>query len=91
MLKCLKENTRKSFSKEKRGEMMNTADKAILKTLKAQAKDKGFEWSTDYHPWVSTTHFDEERDLPYRDYAQHGYEQGYIQALKDFNLISDEE
>jgi hypothetical protein len=83
MLKCLKENTRKSFSKEKRGEIMNTADKTMLEMLKAQAKDKGFEWSTDYHPW--------EIDLPYRDYAQHGYEQGYIQALRDFNLISDEE
>lgn len=37
--------------------------------------DKAFEWAIDYKPW--------EEDLPYRDYASYGYQQGYKQALKD--------
>ena len=38
-------------------------------------KNKAFEWSIDYKPW--------EEDLHYREYARHGFEIGYNQALKD--------
>lgn len=38
-------------------------------------QSKAFEWATDYKPW--------ETDLEYREYARHGYEQGYKAAIKD--------
>ena len=38
-------------------------------------KEKAFEWSVDYKPW--------EEGLSPQDYARHGYEQGYAQAMKD--------
>lgn len=34
-----------------------------------------FEWSVDYKPW--------EENLHYKEYAEYGYKQGYLQAIKN--------
>ena len=45
------------------------------KDFEAEIENKAFDWGIDYKPW--------EEDLPYRDYARHGYVEGYKQAVRD--------
>ena len=51
----------------------------VKKRVKNIASDKAFEWSTDYKPM--------DESLSYREYVSHGYSQGYLQALKDLNIL----
>jgi hypothetical protein len=37
--------------------------------------DLAFEWSVDYKPF--------EENLHYKEYAKHGYKEGYLQAIKN--------
>jgi hypothetical protein len=43
-------------------------------TLKEVAKSEAFEFSVDYKPW--------ETDLDYREYAEYGFEKGFIEGTK---------
>lgn len=38
-------------------------------------KDKAFNWAVDYKPFST--------ELEYRSYAEYGYEQGYLRAIRD--------
>jgi hypothetical protein len=43
-------------------------------TIEEAAKSKAFEFSVDYKPW--------ETDLDYREYAEYGFEKGFITGAK---------
>jgi len=43
--------------------------------LNKNIDELAFEWSVDYKPW--------EENLHYKEYAEYGYKQGYLQAIKD--------
>ena len=43
-------------------------------TIKEVAKSQAFEFSVDYKPW--------ETDLDYREYAEYGFEKGFIEGTK---------
>jgi hypothetical protein len=42
-----------------------------------EIKSLAFEWATDYKPW--------EDDLPPQKYAEYGFEQGFLWAVKIYN------
>lgn len=44
--------------------------------LKDPVAARAFDWAIDYKPW--------QEDLEYREYARHGYEQGFRAATREF-------
>ena len=42
-----------------------------------EIKSLAFEWAIDYKPW--------EDDLSPQEYAEHGFEQGFLRAVKIYN------
>ena len=62
------------FNDEKKQGVKDLIDAHKQETLKEVAKSEAFEFSVDYKPW--------ETDLDYREYAEYGFEKGFIEGTK---------
>jgi hypothetical protein len=62
------------FNDEKKQGVKDLIDAHKQETLEEVAKSEAFEFSVDYKPW--------ETDLDYREYAEYGFEKGFIEGTK---------
>jgi hypothetical protein len=62
------------FNDEKKQGVKDLIDAHKQETIKEVAKSQAFEFSVDYKPW--------ETDLDYREYAEYGFEKGFIAGAK---------
>jgi hypothetical protein len=62
------------FNDEKKQGVKDLIDAHKQETLEEVAKSEAFEFSVDYKPW--------ETDLDYREYAEYGFEKGFIEGAK---------
>jgi hypothetical protein len=62
------------FNDEKKQGVKDLIDAHKQETLENIAKSEAFEFSVDYKPW--------ETDLDYREYAEYGFEKGFIEGAK---------